>query len=133
MQSEKIAAKHIDISLRVKQIAARCIPQYKVYVATYTAGSAGQIYQRLEEKSGAEFWSIKAWTPPSPRRRRLKDPDGGMDQGELVPILFRTGSAKTVPSSEVVPLCARLALPTLRCKQFQNALFYIQCGTLGRY
>jgi hypothetical protein len=73
MQSEKKAARHIDISLRVKQIAARCIPQCQVYVATYTAGSAGQIYQHLEEKSGEEFWSIKAWTPPP--RRRLKDPD----------------------------------------------------------
>jgi hypothetical protein len=73
MQGEKIAAKHTDISLRVKQIAAHCIPQCQVYVATYTAGSAGQTYQRIEEKSGEEFWSIKAWTPWP--RRRLKDPD----------------------------------------------------------
>jgi hypothetical protein len=73
MQGEKIAAKHTDISLGVKQTAARCMPQYKVYVATYTTGRAGQIYQRIEEKSGEEFWSIKAWTPPP--RRRLKDPD----------------------------------------------------------
>ncbi len=73
MQSEKQAAKHTEFSIRVKHLAARYSPQYTVYIATYTAGAAGQIYQRIEEGSGEEFWSIKAWAPPP--RRRLKDPD----------------------------------------------------------
>ena len=85
MQGEKQAAKHTDISIRAKQIAESCSPQYDVYIATYTAGKTGQIYQRIEEKSDEEFWSIKAWTPPP--HHRLKDPDmlvGYQDQAKFV-------------------------------------------------
>lgn len=63
----------MGISLAVKQIANRCCPSCDAYIATYTAGIAGQLYQEIEEESGEEFWSIKAWSPPP--RRRKKAPD----------------------------------------------------------
>jgi hypothetical protein len=72
-QESAKARKHIAISLQARHIAEECCPGCAVYVATYTTGQAGQAYQRIEEQSGQEFWSIKAWTPPP--RRRLKDPD----------------------------------------------------------
>lgn len=75
MESEKKAAKHIDISIQVKQIVARSRPQYDVYVATYTAGKRGQVYQPIEEGTDEEFWSIRALSPPPPPHQRLKDPD----------------------------------------------------------
>ncbi len=67
------AKKHIGISLRVKQAINTRFPDYGVYVATYTSGKTGQIYQRVEEETGEEFWSIRAWRPPL--NLRLKDPD----------------------------------------------------------
>jgi hypothetical protein len=68
-----IALKHIEISIQTKQIAEKYCKECCVYIATYTTGRSGQAYQRIEEKSGEEFWSLKAWTPPP--HRRLKDPD----------------------------------------------------------
>lgn len=69
----EIAKKHIEISIKTKQIAQVICRDCLVYIATYTTGKAGQVFQRIEEQSAEEFWSIKAWTPPP--RRRLKDPD----------------------------------------------------------
>ena len=68
-----IAKKHIDISIRVKQIAGHSCPHCHVYLATHRIGKAGQFYQHIEQVSGEEFWSVKAWTPPP--RHNLKDPD----------------------------------------------------------
>jgi hypothetical protein len=68
-----IATKHIGISIQAKQIALNYCKRCNVYIATYTSGISGQAYQRIEEKSGEEFWSLKAWTPPP--HHRLKDPD----------------------------------------------------------
>ncbi len=68
-----IAKKHIDISIRAKQIAAGKDRDWLIYIATHAAGISGQSYQQIEEASGEEFWSIKAWTPAP--HRRLKDPD----------------------------------------------------------
>ena len=76
------AGRHIAISLQVKRLVQECCPECGVYVATYTAGRSGQAYQRIEEQSGEEFWSIKAWTGPP--YRRLKDPDVLVTAGERV-------------------------------------------------
>ena len=70
-----IAKKHIEISLRAKQIAQRALPGCRVYVATYTTGRSGQSYQQIEEHTGEEFWSIRAITPPPPPHTRIKDLD----------------------------------------------------------
>jgi hypothetical protein len=66
--SEKQAHGHIEISLQVKRIVQACCPDCDVYVATYAAGRAGPSYQGIEEQSGVEFWSIKAWTESSRER-----------------------------------------------------------------
>jgi len=68
-----IARKHIDISIRTKLIAALDNLDNCVYLATYTIGDSGQSYQHIEEQSGEEFWSIKAYTPAP--HLRLKDPE----------------------------------------------------------
>ncbi len=73
IRDSAIAEKHIDISIRAKQIAKSSNRDWHIYIATYAAGTSGQSYQRIEEASGEEFWSIKAWTPAP--HRRLKDPD----------------------------------------------------------
>ncbi len=57
-----IAAKHIQISIQAKQIAMEVCKDCNTYIATYTSGTSGQAYQRIEEESGEEFWSLKAWT-----------------------------------------------------------------------
>jgi len=79
------ARKHIDISIKTKHIAELHCQSYYVYVATYTTGKSGQAYQRIEEESGEEFWSIKALTL-SPHHR-LKDPDLILTQNERVSFL----------------------------------------------
>lgn len=76
------AGRHIEISLQVNRLVQECCPQCGVYVATYTTGRFGQAYQRIEEESGAEFWSIKAWTDPP--HERLKDPDVLVTTGDRV-------------------------------------------------
>jgi hypothetical protein len=68
-----IAREHIEISIKIKRLADVFCRDCQTYVATYTAGASGQSYQRIEQESGEDFWSIKAWTPPP--RSRLKDPD----------------------------------------------------------
>ena len=80
-----IARKHTAISIQTKQIAMMHCQGCRVYIATYTTGKSGQAYQRIEEESGEEFWSIKAWTPPP--HRRLKDPDVIITQEERVTLL----------------------------------------------
>ncbi len=80
-----IAKKHIEISIKTKQIADVICRGCLVYIATYTTGKSGQVYQRIEQESAEEFWSIKAWTP-SPRRR-LKDPDVIITRDERVKFL----------------------------------------------
>jgi hypothetical protein len=72
-QMNEIAKKHIDLSIETKEIAKRAFNDCQVYIATYTTGRAGKDYQYIEEQSGKEFWSIKAWTTPP--HHRLKDPD----------------------------------------------------------
>ncbi len=97
----EIARKHIAISLRVKRIASSCCSKWGSYVATYTAGSAGQAYQRIEQDSGEEFWSIKTWTPPP--HRRLKDPDVLITQGERVKFLVEVkwGAIQNRPNTDL--------------------------------
>ncbi len=80
-----IAKKHIEISIKTKQIAKSNCEDCRVYIATYTAGRSGQSHQPIEVHSGEEFWSIKAWTP-SPHHH-LKDPDVIITQGERVKFL----------------------------------------------
>ncbi len=70
----EIAKKHIDISIKTKQIATLIDKGYHIYIATYTTGKTGKCYQQIEEASGEDFWSIKAWTR-YPHPHRLKDPD----------------------------------------------------------
>jgi hypothetical protein len=81
-----IAAKHIQISIQAKQIAMQQCKECYVYIATYTAGTAGQEYQQIEAQSGEEFWSLKAWTPAP--HRHLKDPDLIITQDEEVAFLI---------------------------------------------
>ncbi len=71
--SQKKADKHIRLSIKIKDIINKIHPEWKVYIATYTTGTAGKIYQKIEEESGEEFWSIKlhSWIDNS----ELKDPD----------------------------------------------------------
>lgn len=92
---DTIADKHIRISLKVKETAEKTRPHDDVFVATFRAGANGHAYQRIEQESGAEFWSIKAWTPLPPPRRRLKDPVSNepicqprKSRGSLDPALF---------------------------------------------
>lgn len=82
-----IARKHIEICLKVKNIAVSILPDCDVYVATYTAGQSGQSYQRIEEECRQEFWSIKAWTL-TPPPIRLKDPDVIITRDKCVKFLI---------------------------------------------
>lgn len=77
-----IANKHTDISVRTKQIVNASCPDCRVYIATYRTGTAGQEYQQIEQGSGEDFWSIKAWSPPP--HHRLKDPDLVVTHGQQV-------------------------------------------------
>lgn len=80
-----IAEKHIDISIKTKQIAKSNCKDCVVYIATYPIGRPGQSFQRIEEQSGEEFWSIKAWTQPP--HHHLKDPDVIITQDDRVKFL----------------------------------------------
>lgn len=71
--SHEKAQKHIELSLKVRDIARERLPDHLVYVATHTAGKYGQLYQSLEEETGEEFWSLRIISDPT--KRRLKDPD----------------------------------------------------------
>ena len=97
-----IARKHIDISLRTKLIAALDNLDNGVYLATYTTGNSGQTYQYIEEQSGEEFWSIKAWTPAP--HHRLKDPDVIIIRDEEVAFLIEVkwGTIPGRPGSDLL-------------------------------
>ncbi len=97
----EIAKKHIAISVKSKDLAVANCSDSLVYIATYTTGRSGQSYQRLEQESGEEFWSIKAWT--SPPHGRLKDPDVIITHGERVKFLVEVkwGAVPGRPSTDL--------------------------------
>jgi hypothetical protein len=92
-----IAQKHTELCIKVKSIAESSCPDWRVYLATYTTGRAGQSYQRIEQESGEDFWSIRALTPPP--HRRLKDPDVRVTHGHRT-----DNETKTVLVSDFVLL-----------------------------
>lgn len=117
-----IAEKHIDISIKVKQVADSICQHCHVYIATYTTGKAGQFYQRIEQESGKEFWSTKAWTHPP--YCRLKDPDVIITHERQVKFLVEVkwgtvpgrGSTDLTMSPEEWEKMARLLSSSAMCR-----------------
>lgn len=71
---ENETAKHIDISIKTKKILMDA--GLDVAMATYTTGTSGQEYMRIEEKSGETFWSIRNYSSEIPKRGTwVKAPD----------------------------------------------------------
>lgn len=74
--SNLIADKHIQISLEVKKGTEKLNRELKTYLATYTTGTSGTIYKKLEEQSGEEFWSLRMHSSKDPDNTDgVKDPD----------------------------------------------------------
>ncbi len=69
------AKKHVELSTRIKHIAESKGYAGQVYIATHALRRYASTYCQAEHHSGEDFWSIKAWTPSSPRELNLKDPD----------------------------------------------------------
>ena len=115
-----IAKKHIEISMKAKHIADISCQNSRTYIATYTTGGSGQSYQRIEQESGGEFWSIKCWTPPP--RSRLKDPDLIITHDRQVKILVevkwgavpgRAGTDLLVSPEEMGKMARLLSSPAM--------------------
>ena len=71
--SDLKADKHIRISIEVKKIIEKFNSEFKTYLATYTASKT---YQKLEEQSGEEFWSLRMYNSKIPdNASRAKYPD----------------------------------------------------------
>ncbi len=81
-----IARKHTEIGIKLKATTKAFNPKLGVYIATYTANTAGQEYQRIEADSGEEFWSIRVWSA-SPRRC-LKFPGAVITQEKMAKYLI---------------------------------------------
>ena len=80
------AQKHVKISLEVRDVINKIYPKYCVYIATHTAGRHGGNYRKTEEESGKKFWSLKLLS--SPERKKLKDPDVIVSDGNKVKYLI---------------------------------------------
>jgi hypothetical protein len=108
--SGKIARKHIQISLAIKDVVSACAPRaanWAVYVATYTAGRSGTLYQEIEAESGATFWSLILRSCAD--NRKLKHPDVIVTVGSNVRYLFEVkwGAIKGLQTSDVNENCLR--------------------------
>ena len=102
--SEAKARKHTRIGIKVKRIVRDCWPAWSVYLATYTAR---QVYQCIEQESGEEFWSIKAYSFPPQRHSRTKDPDALITDGDRVRFFVEIKWGAVSGSGETDMLCTQ--------------------------
>ncbi len=102
--SRKMAEKHIQICLDIKNMIKKKCENYHVYVATYGTGKQGIPYRKREEESGEEFWSINLWQfSEGKNAKKVKQPDVIVTNGSRVEYLIEVkwGTMKGYPKSDL--------------------------------
>ena len=77
--SLEIAKKHVQISIKVKEIINHLCSQYNVYLATH---GHRPIYKNVELESGEKFWSLQLRSNTD--NKELKRPDVIITDSEFV-------------------------------------------------